>query len=134
MSASPLREGDVVWAHQRGYPWWPAVISNSPANPNQGLWQVGVGKIRYHCTFLAWNRERSWLDRTAFKKFKREDGGDGRKKEYLVKGRDYKDSHREAIELALKIPCFLYWGFAGLAGSNFCIFPTFISMKDMYKI
>jgi len=104
MSTSPLREGEVVWVHMRGYPWWPAVISTSPANPNQGQWQVGVGKkTKYHCTFLAWNRERSWLDRSAYKKFKREDGGEGRKKEYNVKAKDYKDNHLEAIGLALQI-------------------------------
>ena len=103
MSSTP-REWNIVWAKQKFYPWWPAVISTSPANPNQGLWQMGVGKkVRYHCTFLEWNRERSWLDGTAFKKFKSEDGGVGRKKENNVKRREYKDSHLVAMKLALQI-------------------------------
>ena len=109
---SSLKLGDVVWARQRGYPWWPAVLSPCPAvekgvpvkDHNIGQWKIGVGKnVKYHCIFLAWNRERSWLLEKEYKKFKREDGGEGRRKEYIVKSMEFRDRHLEAIELAMNI-------------------------------
>jgi len=102
--ASLLREWEVVWARQKGYPYWPAVLSPAPDPPNLGFWQSGKGKkIKYHCTFLAWNKERAWLEGAQVKEFKREDGEPGRKKEYLVKRKEFKESHLEAIRLALEI-------------------------------
>ena len=87
----PLECGDVVWAHQRGYPWWPAVLARCPKeekgkalrDPNIGEWKVQVGKkVKLHCIFLGWNMERAWLQEKEFRKFVRDDAGDGRKKEY----------------------------------------------------
>eukprot|EP00092_Neocalanus_flemingeri_P020833 GFUD01022571.1.p1 GENE.GFUD01022571.1~~GFUD01022571.1.p1 ORF type:complete len:854 (+),score=276.59 GFUD01022571.1:131-2692(+) len=104
MSPPPLREGDVVWARQKGYPWWPAVLSPAPASPGLGLWQTGQGKkIKYHCTFLAWNKERCWLEGAVVRRFEREDVGERRRKEYRVKLKHFKDSHLEAIDLGLEI-------------------------------
>eukprot|EP00092_Neocalanus_flemingeri_P024229 GFUD01026278.1.p1 GENE.GFUD01026278.1~~GFUD01026278.1.p1 ORF type:complete len:1310 (+),score=409.24 GFUD01026278.1:104-4033(+) len=104
MSPPPLREGDVVWARQKGYPWWPAVLSPAPASPGLGLWQTGQGKkTKYHCTFLAWNKERCWLEGALVRRFEREDVGEKRRKEYRVKLKHFKDSHLEAIDLGLEI-------------------------------
>ena len=75
---SSFQLGDVVWARQRGYPWWPAVLALCPAvekgvpvkDNNTGQWRVGVGKtVKFHCIFLAWNRERAWLSEKEYKKF-----------------------------------------------------------------
>ena len=102
--ASPLQESDVVWARVKGYPWWPAVLTSAPAPPNLGRWQTGLGnRITYHCTFLAWNKERAWLEGTEVKRFKREDVGEGGRKVYVVKKKQLMDLHLEAIELALEI-------------------------------
>lgn len=83
----------------------PAVEKGVPVKDNNtGQWRVGVGKtVKFHCIFLAWNRERAWLSEKEYKKFKREDGGEGRKKEYIVKSKEFRARHLEAIELALKI-------------------------------
>ena len=109
----PLECGDVVWARQRGYPWWPAVLAPCPEiekglavkDPNVGEWKVGESKKRtkLHCIFLAWNRERAWLSESQYRKFEEKDAGEGRKKDYKVTLKQYRDSHLEAIELALEL-------------------------------
>ena len=106
----PLQCGDVVWARQVGYPWWPAVLAPCPEedkavrDPHVGEWK-GVeagGTHLLHCIFLAWG-DRAWLPERECRTFNLEDGGEGRKKEYKVKNKKYKESHLEAVELALEM-------------------------------
>ena len=55
-------------------------------DPNKGEWRVQKGKKeQLHCVFLAWGRERSWLSTREYRRFERDDGEKGRKKEYVVK-------------------------------------------------
>ena len=55
-------------------------------DPNMGEWKVEVGKkVKLHCIFLGWNMERAWLQENEFKKFVREDAGEGRIKKYRVR-------------------------------------------------
>ena len=90
----------VVWARQKGYPPWPAVITASPLT---GHWVLGLGRKRkYHCTFLAWNKEWSWLEKESLKPFTRE-VGEMRKKKVMLKNGKLAESLRQAIELGLKI-------------------------------
>ena len=97
-------EGEVVWARLTGYPWWPAVISPATAPPKVGRWKKGEGrKTKYHCTFLAWNKETAWMEGNWVRKFKKSDGGESRRKEYFVKQGDLKQSHAEAIKLAIAV-------------------------------
>ena len=90
----------VVWARQKGYPPWPAVITASPLT---GHWVLGLGRKRkYHCTFLAWNKEWSWLEKESLKPFTRE-VGEMRKKKVMLKNGKLAQSLKQAIELGLKI-------------------------------
>ena len=90
----------VVWARQKGYPPWPAVITASPLT---GHWVLGLGRKRkYHCTFLAWNKEWSWLEKESLKPFTRE-VGEARHKKTMVKSSQIAQALKQAIELGLKI-------------------------------
>ena len=90
----------VVWARQKGYPPWPAVITASPLT---GHWVLGLGRKRkYHCTFLAWNKEWSWLEKESLKPFTRE-VGEARHKKTMVKNSKIAQALKQAIELGLKI-------------------------------
>ena len=72
--------------------------------PKVGEWKRGDGrKTKYHCTFLAWNKETAWMEGNWVRKFKKTDGGDSRRKEYFVKQGDLKQSHAEAIKLAIAV-------------------------------
>ena len=102
--SSHLKELDLVWARQRGYPWWPAVLSPCPVQPNMGQWMAGSGKkLKYHCLYVGWDKERTWLEEKDIRKIKREDLGEGRKKEYIVKTKQFKEQHLEALELSEQI-------------------------------
>jgi len=99
-----FKEGDIVWARLRGYPWWPAVLSKCPALMNGGLWFIEKGKkIKYHCIFLAWKKERAWVDEGSVREFSQDDIGNDRKKEYKVNHKDFRISHSQALELASDI-------------------------------
>ena len=90
----------IVWARQKGYPPWPAVITPSPIT---GEWVVGVArKKKYHCTFLAWNKEWSWVEKENLKLFIQE-VGETKMKKMRVKDKSLARALRQAIELALKI-------------------------------
>eukprot|EP00092_Neocalanus_flemingeri_P104958 GFUD01134477.1.p1 GENE.GFUD01134477.1~~GFUD01134477.1.p1 ORF type:complete len:188 (-),score=60.57 GFUD01134477.1:167-730(-) len=90
----------VVWARQKGYPPWPAVITASPLT---GHWVLGwARKRKYHCTFLAWNKEWSWVERENLKPFTSEVGED-RKRKCLVKNSKIAQALVKAIQLGLNI-------------------------------
>ena len=90
----------IVWASQKGYPPWPAVITASHLT---GHWALGKGSRRkYHCTFLAWNKEWCWLERDSLKTFTRE-LGESRRKKCMVKNSKIALALVQAIELGLKI-------------------------------
>ena len=90
----------LVWASQKGYPPWPAVITASHLT---GHWALGKGSRRkYHCTFLAWNKEWCWLERDSLKTFTRE-LGESRRKKCMVKNSKIALALVQAIELGLKI-------------------------------
>eukprot|EP00092_Neocalanus_flemingeri_P037608 GFUD01040944.1.p1 GENE.GFUD01040944.1~~GFUD01040944.1.p1 ORF type:complete len:168 (-),score=62.88 GFUD01040944.1:269-772(-) len=90
----------VVWARQKGYPPWPAVITASPLT---GHWVLGwARKRRYHCTFLAWNKEWSWVERENLVPFTREVGV-ARRKKCLVKNSKIAQALVQAIQLGLHI-------------------------------
>ena len=96
---------DLVWARQKGYPWWPGVIAPAPEeDPRAGLWCSGPSKkTKYHVIYLAWDRERAWIEEESIKRFKRDDGGKERKKCYVVKRKEFRVRHLDAIDLALEI-------------------------------
>jgi len=93
---------DVVWARQKGYPLWPAVIT---PNPLTGQWvDGGMGRnVRYHCTFLAWNKEWSMLERDSITSFSLDDIFGERRGDFICKIKKYDKAHREAVGLALDI-------------------------------
>ena len=95
---TPVAEGDIVWARMTGYPWWPAVVSPASTPPHLGMWRVGAGRrVRYHCTFLAWNKETAWMEGNRVRRFRRVDGGERRRKEYCVMQGDLKESWNDDL-------------------------------------
>ena len=104
MSPPEVAEGEIVWARMTGYPWWPAVVSSASAPPHLGMWRVRVGKrLRYHCTFLALNKETAWMESNRVRRFRRVDAGERRRNEYCVRQGDLKQSHAQAVELGMMI-------------------------------
>jgi len=75
-------------------------------DPGGIIWRKEVGKSeKFHVIFLAWNKERSWVDKTNLQNLERDDTSDNRKKEFIVarnKGALYR-KHLDAIKLACNI-------------------------------
>merc|ERR1712142_1326247 len=102
---------ELVWAHQKGYPWWPAVICHSPVEPGREKYWIltnsteDLPKYKYHCVFLAWDSDRAWLPEKEYRKLKREDllSPLGAYYHQLTASRDIMRRLKNAISLALMI-------------------------------
>merc|ERR1719319_1870479 len=55
------RPGDLVWGRMRGFPHWPAFITESPVGSFKKEGKP-PGKSNYHVQFFNWNNESGWVD------------------------------------------------------------------------
>jgi len=55
------RPGDLVWGRMKGFPHWPAFITESPIGLFKKEGKLN-GKSSYHVQFFNWNNESGWVD------------------------------------------------------------------------
>ncbi|KAL0970727.1 hypothetical protein UPYG_G00246440 [Umbra pygmaea] len=66
-----LVPGSLVWAHQSGYPWWPAMIERDPDTRTfcQLNRKTDQNSCRYHVTYLGDPVSRAWVCQSKVKEY-----------------------------------------------------------------
>lgn len=61
-----IADGKIYWAKIKGYPWWPAMVTN---DGSQDYWRVRHGIVEYFCQFFGEKYEFAWLTSPNLKEF-----------------------------------------------------------------
>merc|ERR1719150_1986659 len=107
-----LTEGSLVWAKQRGYPYWPAVIARDPADgefdkmpQSDSPHSQFKSQRKLHVLFLEYNNQRAWLPSSACYNYQGKNqfeeeaakAGEKRKKDFQP-GKRYQSQYERAVE------------------------------------
>jgi hypothetical protein len=60
--SEPLRVGSLLWVKQRGFPWWPAMVTYDPAvGEYSRAKDPSKPPNQYHCQFFGVTPMRAWV-------------------------------------------------------------------------